>query len=147
MSERRLISFNSHIIEDVVKKSGGKYTYEQVEDVFNASTAFVINLMKYSDVMEVNVHPIGRVKMNLDQAKGRAGKLRRYIKRGMTLSKQQEAELEMLDARIKEVQEYLKDHKPIRNHMLFKSYKYHTYTIRKGDAFAKAQKIQEQEFK
>lgn len=146
-SKRRMISFESHIVEDVVRKTDGKYTPAQVRDLFRASVSYINNLCRYSDAVTVSIPYIGKVVCNLLEMKRRAHNLRRLESKTESLSAPQRHELEALDAKIPDVEEYV-----VRSHVkggdaLIKWTKPSIRRMRYGYEFSEIQKIQDIEFK
>lgn len=76
MSKRRLISFESDIIDDVYKKLGGKYTKEQISDVFTSSVAYINNICRFTDCMSVVIPWVGEVICNRKDMDRYIGKLK-----------------------------------------------------------------------
>lgn len=96
---RRLISFDSHIIDDVMRKVGDEYTRDQVEDVLNSSISYINCLCKYTDNVEVVIPGIGNMSCNLSQMDIKRRRLSKKLDKNKILSEEEAIELECLDKR------------------------------------------------
>ncbi len=101
--KRRLISFESDIIEDVMKKTGGKYTYDQINDVFLASLSYISNLCRYTDNTKVVIPHVGEVICNRREMDLRRKKLERIKARGKRLMDYETLELKCLESKINDI--------------------------------------------
>lgn len=147
MSCRRLLSFDSHVIDDVVEKYGGEYTAQQVQDVFEASVGYITNLLRYTDVVEVRIPHIGSMVCNVHQMRWRYNLWTRRKEKGIELTKYQEAEYRALGEKIKDVDEYEKEHGRISGHPIFLHYPKYAAKRNNKELLRKAQNIQNEEFK
>lgn len=71
------ISFESHIIDDVMDKTGGVYDRNQIRDVFRASISYANNLCTYTDNVSVSFPYVGDMVCNLHEMERRKHNLER----------------------------------------------------------------------
>lgn len=71
------ISFESHIIDDVMDKTGGVYDRNQIRDVFRASISYANNLCMYTDNVSVSFPYVGDMVCNLHEMERRKHNLER----------------------------------------------------------------------
>lgn len=95
------ISFESHIIDDVMDKTGGVYDRNQIRDVFRASISYANNLCTYTDNVSVSFPYVGDMVCNLHEMERRKHNLERLKSKVEKLSKYQEKELQCLDIKIR----------------------------------------------
>ena len=62
---RNLISFDRDIVDEVVRRSDGKFTKQQVEWCMKASVSYVHHLARYTDNISIRIPFIGYVICNL----------------------------------------------------------------------------------
>lgn len=103
---RRLISFDSHIIDDVMRKVGDEYTRDQIEDVLNSSISYINCLCKYTDNVEVVIPGIGNMSCNLSQMDIKRRRLSKKLDKNKILSEEEAIELECLDKKIDDIKRY-----------------------------------------
>lgn len=140
------ISFESHIIDDVMKKTGGKYDRNQIRDVFRASIAYANNLCLYTDNVSVSVPFVGEIVCNLHEMEKRKHNLERLRSKVESLFPYQKKELEVITKKISDIRSAY-DRGDIKDgNMLVKYYKSSIFKSRKGYSFSEIQNIQEQEF-
>lgn len=144
---RRLISFESHIVDDVVRKTGGKYTPSQVRDLFRASVSYINNLCRYGDVLTVSVPYIGKVVCNLLEMRRRQHNLQRLESKFGSLSAPQRQELEGLNTKIRDLEEYAGRNQIKGGDAFIRWNKPSLQYMRHGYKFEEIQKIQDNEFK
>ncbi len=102
MGRRRLISFDRDIVEDVVARSGGKYTREQVEWCMAASVSYVHHLLRYTDAIAVRIPFLGVMEANMREMRVRRDRLLRIRDRqgGEFRDRRKGIELECLDRKL-----------------------------------------------
>ena len=76
---RNLISFDRDIVDEVVRRSDGKFTKQQVEWCMKASVSYVHHLARYTDNISIRIPFIGYVICNLREMRVRRDKIRRII--------------------------------------------------------------------
>ena len=140
------ISFESHIIDDVMDKTGSVYDRNQIRDVFRASISYANNLCTYTDNVSVSFPYVGDMVCNLHEMERRKQNLERLKSKVEKLSKYQEKELKCLDIKIKMIKYANDSNKIKREDMLIKHNKLSIFKSRKGHSFSEIQNIQEQEF-
>ncbi len=145
-SNGRLISFESHIVDDVVKKAGGKYTASQVRDVFRSSVSYINNLCLYSENTEVSIPYIGKMVCNMVEMKNRHHNLTRLKNKIGCIADFQDKELFVLGIKIDDIYDYVKRNNVKNGNMLIKYNKSSIFKSRKGYTFKEIQSIQDQEF-
>ena len=99
------ISFESHIIDDVMDKTGGVYDRNQIRDVFRASISYANNLCTYTDNVSVSFPYVGDMVCNLHEMERRKHNLERLKSKVEKLSKYQEKELQCLDIKIRMIKD------------------------------------------
>lgn len=142
----RLISFESHIIDDVMGKTSGKYSKDQIRDIFRASISYINNLCRYSENTSVSIPYIGTVACNLREMESRKRNLERLKTKVNSIMPHQLTEAEVLQNKIVNALNYLKDNKVKNGDMLVKWNKKSIAKSRKGYNFKEIQKLQDQEF-
>lgn len=140
------ISFESHIIDDVMDKTGGVYDRNQIRDVFRASISYVNNLCTYTDNVSVSFPYVGDMVCNLHEMERRKHNLERLKSKVEKLSKYQEKELQCLDIKIRMIKDAYNSGEIKGGDMLIKHNKLSIFKSRKGHSFSEIQNIQEQEF-
>lgn len=143
--DRRLISFDRDIIDEVVNRSGGKFTKGQVEWCMRASVSYIHHLARYTDNISIRIPFVGNVICNLREMRVRRDKLLRIREReGGWPDDRMPIELECLDRKIKviEGQDGLKLGDPMirDNHSSM-------YNMRYGLTWEELQDFQSNQFK
>lgn len=77
---RRMISFEEDIIEDVFNRLDGKYSRKQLMHLFRASLNYAVSILKYTDAVTVSIPSIGDLHCNLGQMNSRLLDLQRIRK-------------------------------------------------------------------
>lgn len=145
MDKRRLISFDRDIIDEVVRRSEGKFTKGQVEWCMKASVSYIHHLARYTDNISIRIPFVGNVICNLREMRVRRDKLLRIRDReGEWPDDRMPIELECLDRKIKviEGQDGLKLGDPMirDNHSSM-------YNMRYGLTWEELQDFQSNQFK
>lgn len=78
---RSLISFDRDIVDEVVRRSDGKFTKQQVEWCMKASVSYIHHLARYTDNISIRIPFIGYVICNLREMRVRRDKIRRILSR------------------------------------------------------------------
>lgn len=144
--DRSLISFDRDIVDEVVRRSGGKFTKQQVEWCMKASVSYIHHLARYTDNISIRIPFIGYVICNLREMRVRRDKIRRiYVKEGDRYpDERMPIELDCLDKKIKVIEgmEGLKNGDPLirDNHEAM-------YQCRYGMTWEQLQDFQQQQFK
>lgn len=146
MNKELPISFESHIIDDVFDKMGGRYTKKQIRDVFRASISYAYDLCKYTDNVSVSFPYIGDMVCNVREMRCRKHNLERLKSKGMILRPNQIRELEALTKKIADIEEAKADGRIARGDILWKNNKCYSTTYN-GVSYADAQRAQEEEFR
>lgn len=144
--KNRLISFDRDIIDEVVRKSGGKFTEGQVQWCLNASVSYIHHLLRYTDITSVRVPFLGEMVVNLREMKVRRNKLvraREYGKWG-SRSEAKALELSCLEDKIKDVEEAANGLK--RGDPLISDNHERQYQRRRGFTFEEIQDLQDEMF-
>lgn len=144
--DSRLISFNHHIIEDVVRRSGGKYTYDQVKDVFKSSVSFILNLATYTDNASISIPHIGRMCCNLGDMKKRLHNIQRLKDKSFILYDNQEAEYDSLIKKIDDLENDKKNGLLKRGSISSRANAVYMYDIRHGKSYDEIQTLQQQQY-
>lgn len=143
--DRRLISFDRDIIDEVVSRSGGKFTKGQVEWCMKASVSYIHHLARYTDNISIRIPFIGNVICNLREMRVRRDKLLRIRDReGGWPDDRMPIELDCLNDKIKVMEDLgnLKEGDPMirDNHASM-------YNMRHGLTWEELQDFQQQQFK
>lgn len=69
MSLKGILSFDRDIAEEVYRRTGGKYSVDQIEDVLKSSIQFARMLLRYTDVCRVRIPKLGYFYTNIRHAK------------------------------------------------------------------------------
>lgn len=140
-----LISFESHIVDEVVSRFDGKYTPDQIRDVYRASIGYINNLLKYTDNVSVRIPHVGEVVCNRNQMYARTKHIERLRMKGYG-SHDLDVEYDALVKKISDADEYKSTHDVKRGTPLFKHYARMMRLDRLGYSFRELQKIQDVEF-
>lgn len=140
------LSFESHVIEDVIKKTDGKYTYEQICDVLHASISYAINLCLYTDNVRVKIPFIGEMVCNVREMERRKHNLERLISKGIVLYPYQKKELEVLGKKIEDIRAAQAAGEINPHSLLLIDRMRNLKLYRRGYSYSDIQKIQEEEF-
>lgn len=143
---RRLISFDSHIIDDVMRKVGDKYTRDQVEDVLNSSISYINCLCKYTDNVEVVIPGIGNMSCNLSQMDIKRRRLSKKLDKNKILSEEEAIELECLDKKIDDIKRYNNLNKIKKGDFKINRFFNYLRFLRHGLEFENIQDIQQKHF-
>lgn len=128
-----LISFEKNIVDDVYEKFEGKYTKEQIFDVFDSSVSYIHHLIRYEDAYFVRIPFIGMVAINLPELKIAQYRLTKKHK----LKQREVIELENINKKIV----YLESNRPSkwRSHPIYKGIKRSIKNLRLGNTFSEVQ--------
>lgn len=129
-----------------MEKTGGKYSKDQIRDIFRASISYINNLCRYSENTSVSIPYIGTVTCNIREMEARRRNLERLKTKVNSIMPYQLTEAEVLQNKITDVLNYLKDNKVKNGDMLVKWNKKSIVKSRKGYSFKEIQKIQDKEF-
>lgn len=143
---RRLISFDSHIIDDVMRKVGDEYTRDQVEDVLNSSISYINCLCKYTDNVEVVIPGIGNMSCNLSQMDIKRRRLSKKLDKNKILSEEEAIELECLDKKIDDIKRYNNLNKIKKGDFKINRFFNYLRFLRHGLEFENIQYIQQKHF-
>nr|DAX11312.1 MAG TPA: hypothetical protein [Caudoviricetes sp.]DAY19004.1 MAG TPA: hypothetical protein [Caudoviricetes sp.] len=143
---RRLISFDSHIIDDVMRKVGDEYTRDQVEDVLNSSISYINCLCKYTDNVEVVIPGIGNMSCNLSQMDIKRRRLSKKLDKNKILSEEEAIELECLDKKIDDIKRYNNLNKIKKGDFKINRFFNYLRFLRHGLEFENIQDIQQKHF-
>lgn len=143
---RRLISFDSHIIDDVMRKVGDEYTRDQVEDVLNSSISYINCLCKYTDNVEVVIPGIGNMSCNLSQMDIKRRRLSKKLDKNKILSEEEAIELECLDKKIDDIKQYNNLNKIKKGDFKINRFFNYLRFLRHGLEFENIQDIQQKHF-
>lgn len=143
---RRLISFDSHIIDDVMRKVGDEYTRDQVEDVLNSSISYINCLCKYTDNVEVVIPGIGNMSCNLSQMDIKRRRLSKKLDKNKILSEEEVIELECLDKKIDDIKRYNNLNKIKKGDFKINRFFNYLRFLRHGLEFENIQDIQQKHF-
>lgn len=143
---RRLISFDSHIIYDVMRKVGDEYTRDQVEDVLNSSISYINCLCKYTDNVEVVIPGIGNMSCNLSQMDIKRRRLSKKLDKNKILSEEEAIELECLDKKIDDIKRYNNLNKIKKGDFKINRFFNYLRFLRHGFEFENIQDIQQKHF-
>lgn len=143
---RRLISFDSHIIDDVMRKVGDEYTRDQVEDVLNSSISYINCLCKYTDNVEVVIPGIGNMSCNLSQMDIKRRRLSKKLDKNKILSEEEAIELECLDKKIDDIKQYNNLNKIKKGDFKINRFFNYLRFLRHGFEFENIQDIQQKHF-
>lgn len=143
---RRLISFDSHIIDDVMRKVGDEYTRDQVEDVLNSSISYINCLCKYTDNVEVVIPGIGNMSCNLSQMDIKRRRLSKKLDKNIILSEEEAIELECLDKKIDDIKRYNNLNKIKKGDFKINRFFNYLRFLRHGLEFENIQDIQQKHF-
>lgn len=143
---RRLISFDSHIIYDVMRKVGDEYTRDQVEDVLNSSISYINCLCKYTDNVEVVIPGIGNMSCNLSQMDIKRRILSKKLDKNKILSEEEAIELECLDKKIDDIKRYNNLNKIKKGDFKINRFFNYLRFLRHGLEFENIQDIQQKHF-
>lgn len=143
---RSLISFDRDILDEVVRRSDGKFTKQQVEWCMKASVSYIHHLSRYTDNISIRIPFIGYVICNLREMRVRRDKIRRiFVKEGNRYpDERMPIELDCLDKKINAIEdmEGLKNGDPLirDNHEAM-------YQCRYGMTWEQLQDFQQKQFK
>lgn len=144
--DRRLISFKEHIIDDVLKKTGGRFTKGQVSDVLFSGIAYIHNVLRYTDALEVRVPFLGTVSCNAEDMKFRAKYLERIEKDFGSMSENQSIEYNFIKGKVFDIS-YLKESGLIKNgNPLCGHYGERIHASKAGHSFEEIQDLQNKEY-
>lgn len=143
---RRLISFDSHIIDDVMRKVGDEYTRDQVEDVLNSSISYINCLCKYTDNVDVVIPGIGNMSCNLSQMDIKRRRLSKKLDKNKILSEEEAIELECLDKKIDDIKRYNNLNKIKKGDFKINRFFNYLRFLRHGFEFENIQDIQQKHF-
>jgi len=143
---RRLISFDSHIIDDVMRKVGDEYTRDQVEDVLNSSISYINCLCKYTDNVEVVIPGIGNMSCNLSQMDIKRRRLSKKLDKNKILSEEEAIELECLDKKIDDIKRCNNLNKIKKGDFKINRFFNYLRFLRHGFEFENIQDIQQKHF-
>lgn len=143
---RRLISFDSHIIDDVMRKVGDEYTRDQIEDVLNSSISYINCLCKYTDNVEVVIPGIGNMSCNLSQMDIKRRRLSKKLDKNKILSEEEAIELECLDKKIDDIKQYNNLNKIKKGDFKINRFFNYLRFLRHGLEFENIQDIQQKHF-
>lgn len=143
---RRLISFDSHIIDDVMRKVGDEYTRDQVEDVLNSSISYINCLCKYTDNVEVVIPGIGNMSCNLSQMDIKRRRFSKKLDKNKILSEEEAIELECLDKKIDDIKRYNNLNKIKKGDFKINRFFNYLRFLRHGLEFENIQDIQQKHF-
>lgn len=143
---RRLISFDSHIIDDVMRKVGDEYTRDQVEDVLNSSISYINCLCKYTDNVDVVIPGIGNMSCNLSQMDIKRRRLSNKLDKNKILSEEEAIELECLDKKIDDIKQYNNLNKIKKGDFKINRFFNYLRFLRHGFEFENIQDIQQKHF-
>lgn len=143
---RRLISFDSHIIDDVMRKVGDEYTRDQVEDVLNSSISYINCLCKYTDNVEVVIPGIGNMSCNISQMDIKRRRLSKKLDKNKILSEEEAIELECLDKKIDDIKRYNNLNKIKKGDFKINRFFNYLRFLRHGFEFENIQDIQQKHF-
>lgn len=143
---RRLISFDSHIIDDVMRKVGDEYTRDQVEDVLNSSISYINCLCKYTDNVDVVIPGIGNMSCNLSQMDIKRRRLSKKLDKNKILSEEEAIELECLDKKIDDIKQYNNLNKIKKGDFKINRFFNYLRFLRHGFEFENIQDIQQKHF-
>lgn len=104
MPERRAISFDRDVIEDVVKASGGRFTPTQVRWCLRATVSYLHHLARFTDNLAIRIPNLGYAVCNLRDMRKRLGKLERKEAR-FGLKPQDRIEMDCLRRKIARLEE------------------------------------------
>ena len=143
---RRLISFDSHIIDDVMRKVRDEYTRDQVEDGLNSSISYINCLCKYTDNVEVVIPGIGNMSCNLSQMDIKRRRLSKKLDKNKILSEEEAIELECLDKKIDDIKRYNNLNKIKKGDFKINRFFNYLRFLRHGLEFENIQDIQQKHF-
>lgn len=143
---RRLISFDSHIIDDVMRKVGDEYTRDQVEDVLNSSISYINCLCKYTDNVDVVIPGIGSMSCNLSQMDIKRKRLNKKLDKNQMLLDDETIELECLNKKINDIKRYNNLNKIKKGDFKINNFFSYLRFLRHGLEFENIQDIQQKHF-
>lgn len=107
MSERRFISFDEDIINDVYDRFEGKYTKQQIKDVLKHMILYSRNLLRYTPNCQVKWPGVGFFYVNVNDAETRLKNINNLEKLFGRLFPNKRIEKETLEEKIPEIRKYL----------------------------------------
>jgi hypothetical protein len=106
---RRVISFDSHIVDDVYNQFGGEIPRDLIERVFKCSINYFQQLQITSDKLAITVPFVGYLVASRSAMKKRLKRLRRvYEERPFFITPERKIEMECLEIKIKKANEIYK---------------------------------------
>lgn len=143
---RRLISFDRDIAEDVAKKSGGKFTKEQVDWCIKASASYIHHLLRYTDVMVARIPYLGDMVCNMREMRVRRDKLKRVKSKigGEFEDPRYDIEIMSLDRKLEEYKDLMTTLK--RGDPFISDNHERLYQNRRGYSFEEIQDFQQLKF-
>lgn len=105
--ERRFISFDEDIINDVYDRFEGKYTKQQIKDVLKHMILYSRNLLRYTPNCQVKWPGIGFFYVNVNDAERRIEKISNLERIFGRLFPNKRMEKEMLEGKVPEIRKYL----------------------------------------
>ena len=145
-SDRRIISFENDIVDDVYKKLDGKYSRDIIKRVYRAQISYAIDLLTFSDVSEVYLPFVGILKLNADRMRIRINSLKRRKKKRGCLPDDLKKELSMLEMKVEEINEMRKEGKLKGNDLHAINFTYYLRHLEDGIGFDNLQNFQEDKF-
>lgn len=147
-SNRRLISFEDDILEDVYNKCGGKYTKQEIQGIYRATLSYAIDQLRFSDKISVAIPPLGHFECNLYQMQSRLKKLYKTRKRkNYTLAPHFKKEVEMLEYKIGLLEKEKAARKDKKHAIRFRSMKHYRYALKRQMPLDLLEDYQNAEFK
>lgn len=108
------MAFMEDVVNEVYLRFEGKYTKEQIWDVFDASISYIHSIMKYTENMSIRIPHIGHMWVNKREMMMRVQVIKKFMagNKGKATKKMLK-ELEMLEKRIAAIPDNLVNGHPL----------------------------------
>ena len=103
-SDRRLMSFEKEIVDDVYNKVGGVVSKQKIRYLLRASISYAMDLLYFTECTEVILPYIGRMRSNLSLMRSRRDKLLSVKAKRRFLSPDLQKELDMLGVKVADME-------------------------------------------
>lgn len=141
--QRKLISFDSNIFKEASEKSGGKFTPDQVMDVWEAAVAYIHHVLRFTAQVGVRLPFLGTMFVNVHEMISRRDKLLRIKTKAKNWDKKKQAELDAITEKI----EYLSQFDYKKGDPYIRHTSANIRSMRKGMKFEEIQNIQNKKFR
>lgn len=105
MTERRLISYERDIYQQVSDLSDGKFTPKQVQLLWESVISYIYFLVRYTPIVKIRLPLIGDLYVNLKEMEHRVKVLEGIKEENHKFTEKQEAEYIALIGKIKAIKE------------------------------------------